>query len=91
MNLRNHLYFPDLSSKLAEFQNSAKTLKELQKSSEQERLEFSRKEQDLVEKIADIKEKLTVAEEKLYSNNFVVAQQSPNVSLVDSAVVSDLR
>jgi len=81
----------DLSSKMTEFENLAQTSKELQKSIEQERVEFSRKEQDMLEKIADMKEKLSEAEEQLSCNNIVISQPSPNVSLVDPAVVSDLR
>jgi len=44
-------------------------------------------------KIADLKEKLDESEEKNSSNDFMKqgAQQSPNVSLVDPGIVSDLR
>ena len=76
---------------MTEFENLAQISKELQKSIEQERVEFSRKEQDMLEKIAYMKEKLSEAEEQLSCNNIVISQPSPNVSLVDPAVVSDLR
>ena len=76
---------------MTEFENLAQISKELQKSIEQERVEFSRKEQDMLEKIADMKEKLSEAEEQLSCNNIVISQPSLNVSLVDPAVVSDLR
>ena len=83
----------DLTSKLTHLENSAKNLKELQKNIEQEREEFGRKEQEMLIKIADLKEKLDESEEKNSSNNFMNqgAQQSPNVSLVDPGIVSDLR
>ena len=45
----------------------------------------------MITKNAEIKEKLTEAEEKLSCNNFMATPQSPNVSLIDPAVVSDLR
>ena len=81
----------DLSSKSAELEDSAKNFKELQKTNEQERAKFERKEQEMMVKISEMKEKLAEAEEKFSCNNLVPTPQSPNVSLVDPTVVSDLR
>ena len=81
----------DLSSKSAELEDSAKSFKELQKTNEQERAKFERKEHEMMVKISEMKEKLAEAEEKFSCNNLMPTPQSPNVSLVDPTVVSDLR
>ena len=52
---------------------------------------FERKEHEMMVKISEMKEKLAEAEEKFSCNNLVPTPQSPNVSLVDPTVVSDLR
>ena len=65
----------DLSNKSAELEDSAKYFKELQKTNEQERAKFERKEQEMMTKISEMKEKLAEADEKFSCNNLMPTPQ----------------
>merc|ERR1711953_701010 len=79
----------ELTKKLNESENFSKLAKDLQKSNENYKNSFERKEHELLDTINDLKQKVKELQDKLPTT--AVDPISPNASLIDPKVVSDLK
>ncbi len=79
----------ELTKKISSLEKSQKCYKDMEKALEHEREEFSKKEEELLEKMALLKSDLSQAHERLAATTSL--PESPNVSLIDPNLVCGLR
>lgn len=82
-------FFSELTKKLSDGENFSKLAKDLQKSNENCKNNYERREQELLDTINDLKQQVRQLQDKLPTT--AADPISPNVSLIDPEIVSDLR